>query len=199
MRTYGKHKMTTKTQERVKLYAKRVSTEWDIRIDCDQDYANEIVNKLMCCTNLFEYCMVSGIESPDTVKHGSKENHVHIGLVCNFPMRRDQVLAACRGPTKKTDEYATPRNRKFTYAGWYLHHTKSDCKLPGEQQLRLEYGVLPVDREDTAINKEVSRMYLRFANDCPEKKKKFERYLNFDDVPIKPPVMWKEKQDNYLS
>lgn len=161
----------------------RSSTEWDVRIDCDRTYAEEIVNNLKNALPIIEYCLVSGIEKADSeaLSYGSKENHVHIALVFHYPLRRDQALAHCRGLLKKTDEYATPRNRKFTYAGWFLHHTKIDWKLASELPLRYEYGLLPADPLDEDTKKSVARMFNKFGKDSDlheeENRKRFAQWL----------------------
>lgn len=160
----------------------REHNEWDVRIDCDSKYADEIVNNLKNSTDLLEYALVSGIELPDNIEHphnqinltggsnhyGSQEQHVHIGLVFKYKLRRDQVLATCRGLTKKTDEYAVPRNSRFTYAGWFMHHTKIDCKLVNEKSIRYEHGLLPHDALDDATKKNVLRMFNKFGKDSTE-------------------------------
>lgn len=143
----------------------RTSTEWDIRIDCDQKYVEEIIENLKKSRSLLSYALVSGLEQPDEVKYGAKDIHCHIALIVEYNMRRDQVLALCRGHVKKTDEYCTPRNRKFTYAGWYLHHTKLDWKLVLEPAQRLEIGVLPDDELTEENKKEVLRMIKKFGCD----------------------------------
>lgn len=145
----------------------RTSNEWDIRIDCDKSYAEEIVNNLKSASGVLDYALVSGIEKSDTeqLSNASKENHVHIALISKYPMRRDQVLSLCRGHLKKTDEYAMPRNRKFTYAGWFMHHTKIDWKLASEQSIRYEYGLLPMDPIDEDTKKSVLRMFNKFGKD----------------------------------
>ena len=43
------------------------------------------------------------------------------------------------------DEYAAPRNAKFPYAGWVIHHAKPAFKLDGEPDIRFERGDLPMD------------------------------------------------------
>ena len=150
-----------------KAARERHSTEWDVRIDCDSDYADKIVQHLKDGDHLLDYALVSGLEQPDTASYGSKDIHAHLAIVLKYAMRRDQVLALCRGPIKKTDEYCVPRNRKFTYAGWYLHHTKLDWKLCIEPPFRYEAGVLPTDEINEDNKKKVQLMLKKFGGDEP--------------------------------
>ena len=114
MRTYGKVPRD-KTGVK-KVYRERSSTEWDVRIDCDDAYADEIINNLKQYDQVIDYCLVSGIELPDKLEYGpyniqnctggsthygSQQQHVHIALVFKYPLRRDQVLAHVRGFMKK--------------------------------------------------------------------------------------------------
>lgn len=162
----------------------RASTEWDLRIDCDRTYAEEIVNNIKNTLPIIEYALVSGIEKADAEQfsHAAKENHVHIALVFHYPLRRDQVLTTVRGFIKKTDEYCAPRNRKFTYAGWFMHHTKIDWKLAGELPIRYEYGILPIDPVDDDTKKSVVRMFNKFGKDSvkteEENRLRFQLWLD---------------------
>ncbi len=162
----------------------RSSTEWDIRIDVTTEYADEIVDRLRGGVGPATYVLVSGIEQPDNadVTWGSRGLHVHIALVSEYPLRRDQALALIRGPTPKTEEYAVPRNTKYTYAGWYLHHTKIDWKLVKEKTIRYEYGILPNDPTDEVTKKKIQTIFKKFGRDEPAheelNKQKFINYLN---------------------
>lgn len=148
-----------------KKRAERYNTEWDIRIDCSDTYCDEIVQNLADNGHLLEYCLISGREQPDTVAHGSKDIHVHIAIILKYAMRRDQVLSLCRGALKRTDEYCCPRNRKFTYAGWFMHHTKLDYKLVTEQPIKWEFGILPSDDLTEENKKKAQQMFKKFAMD----------------------------------
>jgi len=161
----------------------RTHTEWDIRIDADKDYADRIVKRLEESTGSATYVLVSGVEQPDnaSTNWGSKELHVHVCLVSGCELRRDQALALIRGPTPESQEYAVPRNNKFTYAGWYMHHTKIDWKLVSEPAIRFEYGQLPVDICDPDVKKKVQTMFKKFGSDSTASeeanKTKFWMYL----------------------
>lgn len=179
---YDKTKQRSKSGDK-KKYRERTSNEWDARIDCDVQYAEEICKRLEDSKNVIDYCLVSGIEKADAeaMNNASKENHIHIALIFKYVMRRDQVLSVIRGFTKKTDEYCAPRNKKFTYAGWYLHHVKLDWKLVLEPALRLEFGVLPED-EPTEYNlAAIRRLYKKFGCDDITRAEiyriKFSKYL----------------------
>lgn len=176
-----------------KQRAERYSTEWDVRIDCDPAYADKIQENLYKSKDMMDFCMVSGIEQADTVLNkrlngqdagswGSNEDHVHIGLIFKYALRRDQVLSVIRGLSKKGDEYCVPRNKKFSYAGWYIHHAKMDQKLVLEPAMRLEFGVLPLD-DDTEYNRtSIIRLYKKFGcSDAVQKdllKIKFAQFLS---------------------
>lgn len=163
MRSYGKY---AKQYTGIKKERKeRSSTEWDIRIDCTAPVADTIVETLKRGGPAINYVLVSGIEQPDNanIGWGSSELHVHIALVSEYPLRRDQALALCRGLLKVGEEYAVPRNRKFTYAGWYLHHTKIDWKVVSEPVIRYEYGTLPEDPSDDETKVKVQTMFKKFG------------------------------------
>lgn len=183
MRSFAPYDRTkiAKPSASKKQRAERYSTEWDIRIDCDPSYADEIIKNIRGAEAMLDYAMVSGIEQADTVEYGSKDNHVHIGLIFKYALRRDQVLGTCRGFAKRTDEYCVPRNKKFTYAGWYMHHAKIDWKMVLEPAMRMELGVLP-DDEDTEYNRNaINRLYKKFgcddATNAEILKIKFAKYL----------------------
>lgn len=161
---YDRKKQSSQAGKK-KERAERYSTEWDIRIDCDDSYCKEIIKNLTASSNLISYCLVSGLEQPDEVKYGSKDVHVHIALILEYALRRDQVLGLCRGLQKRTEEYCTPRNRKYTYAGWYLHHTKLDWKLVKDVPIRYEYGTLPEDEPTEENKKNIQRLFKKFSMD----------------------------------
>lgn len=166
-----------------KQRTERSSEEWDIRIDCEAPYAQIIQDKLFHSKDLINYCLVSGIEKADNevLNNGSKENHIHIALITKYVMRRDQVLALCRGLVKCTEEYAVPRNKKFTYAGWYMHHTKGDSKLVQEPSMRLEFGVLPEDEDNEYNRTSILRLFSKFGSDSAQaiddNKRRFSKFI----------------------
>ena len=164
----------------------RQSNEWDVRIDVTPAYADEIQANLTASKDMIEYCLVSGIEKADSevLTTGSKENHVHIAIIFKYALRKDQVLATCRGLIRKTDEYCVPRNKKFTYAGWYIHHTKIDWKLVLEPTVRMEFGVLPEDDDNDYNRTSIVRLFKKFGMDdtiqADITKIKFAKFLNCD-------------------
>lgn len=203
MRTYGKIPRdirsfyTTKPRESKKAYRERTSTEWDVRLDVTAAEADSVVETISKSLNLFDYVLVSGVEEPDVPgcgDHGASESHVHIAAIFQYPMRRDQVLRAIRGAIAYGDEYCTPRNQKFTYAGWFMHHSKwgwkvagDRCKLAGEPSIRYEFGILPDDATDEDTKLKVQRMYEKYGStkgmDPPHDElvmTKFKRWLMKD-------------------
>lgn len=162
MRTYAKNFMFKKTVNYKQRQA-RLATEWDIRLDVSDALTVEnIIGFVKEQLDDIGYVLVSGVERPDlqkvegpcninqnilqpTNQYGSKEHHVHLCLVLFVPRQRGDVLKLVRGPRKLGDEYAAPRNPKFAYAGWVIHHSKPSYKLEGEPMIRYEHGTLPMD------------------------------------------------------
>ena len=156
MRTYGKDFAYKKTVSYKQRQA-RVATEWDIRLDINDILTPEvIVSNIKEALDEFSFVLVSGVERPDKhvspqgvdykpIPSGSTENHVHVCVVLFVPRQRFDVLKLVRGPRKVGDEYAAPRNAKFPYAGWVIHHAKPAFKLDGEPDIRFERGDLPMD------------------------------------------------------
>lgn len=184
MRHYAPYDKTKQRSQKGKKAERKVrlAKEWDIRIDCTPMHANKIVDHIKKNKEGIEYILVSGVEQPDTEKnYGSKELHVHIALISSDEIDRDAALIKCRGYPKTTSEYAVPRNTKFTYSGWYMHHTKMDAKLVKEPALRFEFGTLPMDPINTDTCKKVKLMFKKFGCDSTASKElnsiKFAAYL----------------------
>lgn len=160
MRSYAKN-WTFKKTATYKQRQIRLATEWDIRLDVGTELPIEhILGRIREHLDGFLYVAVSGIERPDETKlvpptyggsqpkfspSGSEQEHVHLCVVLLEPRCRTDVLRLLRGPRKLGDEYCTPRNAKFSYAGWLIHHAKPEWKIPGEPPLRFEHGTLPMD------------------------------------------------------
>lgn len=161
MRSYAKNFMFKKTVN-YKQRQERVATEWDIRVDVSEALTVEnIVGFVKENLDDVGYVLVSGVERPDskdasngdqatlppkfTTPSRSEEHHVHVCVVLHVPLNRAGVLKLVRGQRKLGDEYAAPRNPKFSYAGWVIHHSKPSYKIPGEPLIRYEYGTLPMD------------------------------------------------------
>lgn len=194
MRTYAKnYKVNNASKPYVsrKEYRTRESTEWDVRVDCVNGVTPETIRSQMQ-VRLPElvYGLIGGMENPDAglltapayqgtnpqfSPTGSRENHVHVALVFLVPVCRATALKMCR-ETKVGDEYATPRNRKFTYAGWLAHHTKVAFKVDPESTLFYEYGTLPMDSYDEETCWRVLKILKKFAN--PEIKMRFSSYYD---------------------
>lgn len=184
MRTYGKnfaYKKTVTYQQR----QTRCATEWDIRIDVSPGLtAENVINFIKENLGDIQYVLVSGVEQPDIQptqgcatqdqigpwtgganKFGSTGNHVHVALVVHVPKNRTEVLRMVRGPRKMGDEYAAPRNNKFSYAGWIVHHSKPGFKLDGEPGVRYENGDLPMDPFTTEWALKIDNIMRKWGSD----------------------------------
>ena len=188
MRTYAKnYKVNNASKPYVsrKEYRTRESTEWDVRVDCVHGITPETIRSQMQ-VRLPElvYGLIGGLERPDATtltdgSIGSKEDHVHVALVFLVPVCRATALKMCR-ETKVGDEYATPRNRKFTYAGWLAHHTKVAFKVDPDSTLFYEYGTLPMDSYDEPTCWKVLKILKKFGN--PDIKLRFSGYYDAIDA-----------------
>lgn len=190
MRTYGKDFAYKKTVSYKQRQA-RVATEWDIRLDINDILTPEvIISNIKEALDEFSFVLVSGVERPDTVsdecnKHGvpsprvssvSKEDHVHLCVVLFVPRQRFDVLKLVRGPRKVGDEYAAPRNAKFPYAGWVIHHAKPAFKLDGEPDIRFERGDLPMDPFTSDWALKIQGVMKKWGT--PAMKQRFKGYMD---------------------
>lgn len=189
MRTYGKNYKVngaSKPYVSAKEYRTRESTEWDVRVDCVNGITPETIRgQMQMRLPELVYGLIGGLERPDSVtvtdgSIGSKEDHVHIALVFLTPVCRATALKMCR-ETKVGDEYATPRNRKYTYAGWLAHHTKAAWKVDQEApKVFFEYGTLPMDSYDEETCWKVIKILKKFAT--PDIKERFKEYYDAIDA-----------------
>lgn len=197
MRTYGSnYKAHPKTQQRTSYadYKNREATEWDIRLDVVNGMTSaKIVEHAVAHSAKIKYCFIGGEENPDNVKAihesgtfnkqkpGSEEIHVHVALILLKPAKRADVLELLRGPRSIGigNEYAVPRNPKFTYAGWIAHHSKLDFKLCPDGLRLCEFGDLPMDSYDEETCWKVIRMIKKFGNE--EMKRRFKSYSDKAD------------------
>ena len=189
MRTYGKNYKVngaSKPYVSAKEYRTRESTEWDVRVDCVNGITPETIRgQMQMRLPELVYGLIGGLERPDSVtvtdgSIGSKEDHVHIALVFLTPVCRATALKMCR-ETKVGDEYATPRNRKYTYAGWLAHHTKAAWKVDQEApKVFFEYGTLPMDSYDEETCWKVIKILKKFAT--PDVKERFKEYYDAIDA-----------------
>lgn len=193
MRTYGKnfaYKKTVTYQQR----QQRCATEWDVRVDVSDGLtAENVINFIKENLSDIQYVLVSGVEKPDLQptqgcatkeqvgpwngganQYGSKEHHVHVALVFQVPKQRSEVLRVVRGPRKMGDEYAAPRNAKFAYAGWIIHHAKPGYKLEGEPCIRYENGNLPMDPFTTEWALKIDALMKKWGSE--QMKKRFGGY-----------------------
>jgi len=197
MRSFGKSKSyksnyESNTYQRRKEYSTRVSNEWDLRLDVLTEVgAQAVTAKAIENLDQFTFIMVSGMETPDSAtiypnpRHEreprlsavSQELHVHIGLITNRPLTRQQAIDLVRPDgvaTTPGSVYAVPRNTKFPYTGWICHHSKMTTKMKDQPGLRLEHGTLPLDAFDMDTLTSVDRMIRKFGNE--DMKHRFEFY-----------------------
>lgn len=186
MRTYAKNFVFKKTVSYQQRQA-RLATEWDIRLDVSEQLTPEnIINNIKAASDEWSYALVSGVEFPDkeistnafgngkAAPAASVENHVHLCIVLYVPKQRCDVLKMVRGPRKLGDEYCAPRNNKFPYAGWVIHHAKPAFKLDGEPDIRYENGDLPMDPYTTEWALRIKSMLKKFGS--PQMELRFESY-----------------------
>lgn len=206
MRTYAKNFMYKKTvsyQQRQARLATEWDVRLDISDELPLDH---ILGRIRENLEDYSYVLVSGIEHPDQaveyrtkvvevrsqsyefkgsakprasvagVGTGSEENHVHICVVLFVPLQRSDVLKLLRGPRKLGDEYAAPRNAKFTYAGWIIHHGKPGFKIEGEPLVRFEHGTLPMDPFTTDSAMKINGMLKKWGTD--DMKQRFKGYTD---------------------
>lgn len=185
MRTYAKnYKVNNASKPYVsrKEYRTRESTEWDVRVDCVNGITPETIRgQMQVRLPELVYGLIGGLERPDSTTLtdgaiGSKEDHVHVALVFLTPVCRATALKMCR-ESKVGDEYATPRNKRFTYAGWLAHHTKVAFKVdPNADKVFYEYGTLPMDSYDEETCWKVVKILKKFAT--PDIKARFGSYYD---------------------
>ena len=196
MRTYAKNYKingASKPYTSAKEYRTRESTEWDVRVDCVNGITPATIrDQMQLRVADIVYGLIGGLERPDVphtdtidlrgqVVHTtngsvSHQDHVHIALVFLNPVCRATALKMCR-EVKVGDEYATPRNKKFTYAGWLAHHTKTAFKVdPEAPKVFYEYGTLPMDSYDEDTCWKVVKILKKFAT--PDIKIRFSSYYD---------------------
>jgi len=199
MRTYGKNYKVngaSKPYTTAKEYRTRESTEWDVRVDCINGITPESIRvQMQLRESDIVYGLIGGLEQPDTGnwagtafdpatnptvnQHASNQEHVHVALVFLRPVCRATALKMCR-ETKLGDEYATPRNKRFTYAGWLAHHTKLKSKVDPNITLFYEFGTLPMDSYDEKTCWAVLKILKKFAT--PDIKQRFASYYDTIDA-----------------
>lgn len=196
MRTYG-YKQGNSTEggkrktgwERTELYSKREATEWDVRVDVNALLTPEIViSNIKERLDELSYILVSGVERPDLdsstrafgnqkpAPGASSENHVHLCVVLLKPGKRGDVLQLIRGARKLGDEYCAPRNSRFTYAGWIIHHGKPVFKIDGEPLIRFESGTLPLDPFTEEVGVKIQGLLKKWGT--PDMKQRFKGYAD---------------------
>lgn len=190
MRSYGKNWIYKKTAS-YKERQERAATEWDVRLDVGEGLlAEDIVNNVKQNKDRFLYVFVSGVEEPDEKlpddhpkewanrsKTRSTQEHIHLCIILLEPSTRTAVLQLLRGRRKILDEYCTPRNAKFTYAGWVIHHSKEQTKILKEPSSRLEIGTLPVDPYTIDVAIKINNILKKWGDN-----KSKERFSSYTDM-----------------
>ena len=199
MRTYAKNYKVngaSKPYTSAKEYRTRESTEWDVRVDCVNGITPDTIRvQMQLRESDIVYGLIGGLENADThcstetnvrgepvhsnAGSVSKQEHVHIALVFLRPVCRATALKMCR-ETKLGDEYATPRNKRFTYAGWLAHHTKAAFKVDPTVTLIYEHGTLPMDSYDEQTCWKVLKILKKFGT--PDIKLRFFSYYDAIDM-----------------
>ncbi len=168
MRTYGTYKNSKSGGARKPVYANRESTQWDLRFDTSKVDVEDLIGSLRNRLDDITYVLIGGKEFGTSavfmfgrpVTPIEATEHVHCALIVKKPIKRWEALKFFR-ESKIDDEYAVPRNEKFTYLGWRLHHIKDDTKID-DKRILFEHGTLPMDRIDESNIKEIKRMVAKF-------------------------------------
>nr|QTE03409.1 MAG: replication-associated protein [Phoenicopteridae CRESS-DNA-virus sp.] len=168
MRTFGTYKNSKSGGARKPIYANRESCQWDLRFDTSKIDIDDILMNVRNNLQFTTYVLIGGKEfgshavyvagRPATPVEATE--HVHCALIVKTPIKRWQALKIFR-ETKVDDEYCVPRNEKFTFLGWRLHHIKDDTKVD-DTRIIFEHGTLPMDRIDEHNIKEIKRMLAKF-------------------------------------
>lgn len=202
MRSYGQlpihlgGKRRATGHQRMELYSTREATEWDVRVDINELLTVEhVISNIKERLDELSYILVSGVERPDTVsdecnKFGvpsprvsnmSNEHHVHVCVVLHKSGKRGDVLQLIRGTRKLGDEYCAPRNPKFAYAGWVIHHGKPGFKIDNEPLIRFEWGTLPMDAFTPDVATKIKGLLKKWGT--PEMEERFKGYTNIASDP----------------
>nr|QTE03552.1 MAG: replication-associated protein [Prunella montanella CRESS-DNA-virus sp.] len=200
MRTYGKnykeHPSSVIRPTRAD-YKNRTAVEWDVRLDVVNGFtSSKALDHCVAHKDKIRFAFIGAEERPDNIgaikatgtfnpqKPGSEEIHIHIAIVLEAPAKRHEVLELLRGPRSigPGNEYAVPRNPKFTYAGWIAHHAKLEFKVNPDGPLKLyEYGDLPMDSYDEETCWKVVRILKKFGDE--EMKQRFKSYsIKLDEL-----------------
>lgn len=153
----------------------RKADEWDLRIDVHDIFtATTISRNLQRRLLLLKYAFIAGEETPDTpldvedekktLASGPRSDniHIHLGIVLNKELTRDDVIRLVLNKEwnelPKSQVYARPRSKAYSYGGWIAHHTKEATKiLPTDDNLFWEYGEPPMENLDEVSNFHLQR------------------------------------------
>ncbi len=147
--------------------------QWDARFNVQTD--DDLKQLIEAATREFnsgklKYLLIGGLEV------GTKEyqddfgvRHVHVALIYINRVSKRSILKNL-AIKQGNGYYLVPRNRSLPYSGWRNHHTKEFSKVKPEEQLLLEMGALPSDRDLDETKKFVKRSDI-------EKKRKIDEVL----------------------
>lgn len=168
-------------------YRQRTSKEWDISFNMPIDFLT-MPDTLIATINVYiqdnpgvvSYALIGGIEvgTNDRSTTTKDEHHVHCALVITKEMTKEHALRVFQLPEvhdhNKHKRYAVPRDNKWSYVGWRLHHTKTDTKIDQSRSVLYEYGTLPTDLDTPDIKKQVYLANRKWNNEfvAPIKKVK---------------------------
>lgn len=147
MRTF---KYASKTRFPNSYYNCRMSCEWDINVQVSEQWpTSKVIEALQECSDFLVYGLVGGVEFSTR-----DDNHVHIALIFRFEVSKRDVLSYLKNPPGQ--KYAAPRNKKWPYCGWKIHHCKTETKVESESDKHIlwEMGKLPVDSDETLLENE---------------------------------------------
>lgn len=147
MRTF---KYASKQRFPNSYYNTRLSREWDINLQINQQQTvPAITTKLQELTDQLVYGLVGGLEFSSRDDH-----HVHIALVFTHEVSKKDVLKYLGNPVGQ--KYASPRNQKWPYCGWKVHHCKKESKVESDETKHIlwEWGQLPADSEEKLLDNE---------------------------------------------
>jgi len=146
----------------------RDDTQWDIRLDTADIDINMFIQELKTHKDKLLYALVGAKEYGMNPSNGFVPNsayeseHVHVAIVTYNKMKRNEVMRLFR-EHKLSGEYCVPRNQKFTYAGWKIHHIKDETKI-GEDRILWEYGTLPMDVMTPGVAKSIKAMIHKYPS-----------------------------------
>lgn len=150
MKTYGSHTIYKRPNRATPYdYASRTSTEWDFSVVVNDDKTRELLLErasALAASGDIEYLLIGGVEQqPNSAVKEAQSKHIHGGVIFSKPVSRSTVVqrlvSECEGV------YCTPRNPRYLYITWKIHHCKEETKVDPTELLLFEFGKLPSDNE----------------------------------------------------